>query len=567
MGITNIRQRLISLALLMLSTPALASTGDKAPSDRLAELLEEYDSTTPGLVIGVVKDGELVHQSAHGMADLTHDQPFRIDTPTNLGSTSKQFTGFAIALLASRDKLSLDDDIREYFPELPDFEPTVTLRHLVSHTSGYREVLNTLALAGWRLMAGDQFEPREAVTVVRQQPELQNTPGEEFNYNNTGFMLLAQVIGQVTESSLGEYLEAEVFEPLGMNATQFRSRSGQIIEDRSIGYTEKDGAFHEAQDLSGADGAGGVYSTVGDMVRWMNHLNQFELGGETVEEMMTTPFELNDGEATNYGMGLFIDEYRGVTRWQHGGADAAHRSHFVYFPELNGGYMVFSNHAGLPADIPRLVAEVHFGEHFEQENESDEATANRSDAPFDPDSLTSADLSRLTGRYELEAMQGFVLSVFIEDGQLHVQGTGQPALAVEAVTPTEFTAEEAGARFEFHVTEDGSVPELTLHQGQAMKAVRLDDEESEGPPLNDYTGQYFSEELQTVYTVESEDGALVIRHRRLGAIPMSHIRGDRFSGEFPIVNIEFQRNDDGEVTGIMVGNGRTRNVAFDRFEP
>ncbi|RFF28983.1 MULTISPECIES: serine hydrolase [unclassified Wenzhouxiangella] len=567
MGITNFRQRLISLALLMLSTPVLASTGEETPSDRLAELLDEYDSTTPGLVIGVVKNGELVHQSAHGMADLTHDQPFRIDTPTNLGSTSKQFTGFAIALLASRNQLSLDDDIREYFPELPDFGPTVTLRHLVSHTSGYREILNTLALAGWRLMEGDQFEPREALTVIRRQPELQNTPGEEFNYNNTGFMLLAQVIGQVTESSLGEYLEAEVFEPLGMNATQIRSRSGQIIEDRSIGYTEKDETFHETQDISGADGAGGVYSTVGDMARWMTHLNQFELGGEAVEDMMTTPFELNNGKATNYGMGLYIDEYRGVTRWQHGGADAAHRSHFVYFPELNGGYMVFSNHAGLPAAIPRLVAEVHFGEHFEQETESEAAVDNRSDATFDPDSLTSRDLSRLTGRYELEADPDFILNVFVEEGQLHVQGTGQPALAVEAVTPTEFTAQEVGARFEFHVTEDGSVPELTLHQGQAMKAVRLEDEESEGPSIQDYTGQYFSEELQTVYTVESEDDTLVIRHRRLGAIPMARIRGDRFSGEFPIVNIEFQRNEDGEVTGITAGNGRTSNVAFERFEP
>lgn len=528
------------------------------------DLLGDLGRDTPGLTFGVVRDGELVYSTSAGMADLTHAQPFRVDTASNLGSTTKQFTAFAVALLAERGELSLDDPVSKYFPDLPAFEHSVTLRHLLSHTSGYREMLNTLALAGVRLEKGDYIGHDAALDVVRHQPALQNRPGERWNYNNTGYVMLARVVEQVSNKSFGDFLDAEVFTPLAMENTEFRSETGQIIAGRAVGYNPTETGFREVRDLSGADGAGGLYSTLPDMARWMDHLGEFGIGGQAVREMMTTRYVLDDGESTEYGMGLFIDEVGEQPRWHHGGADMGHRSVFVYYPELDSGYIMLSNHTGLPGELPRRMAARFFDFLAEDKAEGD-SDASSEDDSFDPASLTAEQLEPLTGRYELEIMPGFVLSVFIEDGQLNVQGTNQPAIAVQATSPITFTAESVGARFEFHVAEDGTVPALTLHQGQSLKAQRLPDEDTEAPILSDYVGHYYSPELETVYTLRVDDGTLVLDHRRLPQQPLTPVQGETFTGAFPVVNVRFERDEDGAVTALYAGNGRTTDVKFERW--
>ncbi|MBS3745074.1 MAG: serine hydrolase [Wenzhouxiangellaceae bacterium] len=535
-----------------------------AEKPSIDDLLADLGRDTPGLTFGVVRDGELVYSTSAGMAGLTHSRPFRVETVSNLGSTTKQFTAFAVALLAERGELSLDDPVSKYFPDLPDFEHSVTLRHLLSHTSGYREMLNTLALAGVRLEKGDYIGHDAALDVVRHQPALQNRPGESWNYNNTGYVMLARVVEQVSDKSFGDFLDAEVFTPLGMENTELRSETGQIIAGRAAGYNPTETGFREVRDLSGADGAGGLYSTLSDMARWMDHLGEFSIGGQAVREMMTTPYVLNDGESTEYGMGLFIDEIEGQPRWHHGGADMGHRSVFVYYPELDSGYMMLSNHMGLAGALPRRMAALFFD--FLAEAEPGDASDASSDGDsFDPGSLTDEQLERLTGRYELEKMPGFILSVFVEDGQLNVQGTNQPAIAVQATSPITFTAESVGARFEFHVADDGTVPALTLHQGQSLKAQRLPDEDTEAPILTDYVGRYYSPELETVYTLSVEDGALVLDHRRLRQLPLAPVQDDTFTGAFPVVNVRFERGEDGAVTALYAGNGRTTDIKFARW--
>ena len=276
------------LALLASSlAPGWAAADDKAAADeRIDELFARFDETTPGVAVGVVKDGELVFARSAGMADLTFAVPFTVDTPTNIGSTAKQFTGFALALLHERGALSLDDDIRTYIPELPDFGETVTLRHLASHTSGYREFLNALALAGRLLDKGDWIDPDEAIELVVRQPALQNAPGAEWNYNNTGYLLLARVIEQVTDRPFAEWMKDEVFEPLGMHDSLLRPAPDVIVRGGSTGYVKTEDGWLEARDLGGALGAGSMYTTIGDMARWMRHLGRFELGGDAARALM-----------------------------------------------------------------------------------------------------------------------------------------------------------------------------------------------------------------------------------------------------------------------------------------
>src|SRR5262245_30581091 len=241
------------------------------PAGKVDQAASQLYKDTPGAVVGVIEGGKLTFVKAYGAADLTNDLPFTPETPTNIGSTSKQFTGFALAMLASQGKLSLNDDVRKYLPEIKDFGKTITVRHLLTHTTGYREFVNTLLIGGRQVMEGDYIGPDEVIKVVNAAPTLQNEPGAEFNYNNSAFRLATKVIEKVTGRPFAEYMREEVFLPLGMTHTQVRANPGQIIPHRTVGYIAGDFGFREVRDLFGSAGAGGIYTTPGDVAKWMHN--------------------------------------------------------------------------------------------------------------------------------------------------------------------------------------------------------------------------------------------------------------------------------------------------------
>jgi CubicO group peptidase (beta-lactamase class C family) len=558
---------LLSCLALLVSSPApgLASANDKGAADeRIDELFARFDETTPGVAVGVVKDGELVFARSAGMADLTFAIPFTVDTPTNIGSTAKQFTGFALALLHERGALSLDDDIRQYITELPDFGETVTLRHLAAHTSGYREFLNALALTGRLLDKGDWIDADEAIELVTRQPALQNAPGAEWNYNNTGYLLLARVIAQVTGRPFDEWMQDEVFEPLGMHDSLLRTAPDVIVRGGSSGYVKSEESWLEARDLGGALGAGCMYTTIGDMARWMRHLGRLELGGYAVRDLMTTPFTLTDGETTNYGLGLIIDTSRGLDRWQHGGGDMGHMSVFHYYPDLDGGLLVFANHHDLGPDFVRTLTEIFFADHLEPlPDDAEEPT----DLAVDALAFEDAMFDRYTGRYELEVMPGFVLTFFRDDARYMTQATGQQAVEITPLDATSFKIVGVDARVVFVADDEGRFNELTLYQNGEHRALRLPDEDqAPAPDLGELAGRYFSDELETFYTVEVEDGRLQLLHRRFGPVALNRIKDDAYSGAFPVFMIDFERGEGGDVKGLRAGNGRARDVYFERVE-
>ncbi|MGK7311427.1 MAG: serine hydrolase domain-containing protein [Candidatus Longimicrobiales bacterium M2_2A_002] len=540
------------------------------PAERVDQLMAAYaGDETPGGAVGVVRDGELIFARGYGAADLAWDVPFDVDTKNNIGSTSKQFTAFAIALLADRGELSLDDDIRDYIPELPEFEHTVTLRHLLTHTSGYREFLNTLALAGRRLDEGDYIDRSEILELVQRQPELQNVPGAEFNYNNTGFALLALVVERVTGQPFPGWMQENVFGPLGMESTVIRSRPGQIVEEGSQGYMVGEaGVWREADDLGGSMGAGGIYTTVADLARWMDNFRDPTVGSPEVFRWMTTPNVLIDGDTTDYGLGLFVDEYRGLERVHHGGADVAHRSMLAYFPALDAGVLAESNNATFnAAGMANQVADAFFGEHMEAGE--DEGAPADPEAEFDPSSYDPEQFDKLAGRYEPVEMPSFVLSFSRRGDTLITRAPGQPELTLSPTSDSTFDVDGVNASLTFHLDPDGTADSLTLHQNGDHIAHRIEGEAWEPDPeeLEVYAGRYFSPELETFYELAVEDGTLRIEHRRFDEpVELTPTERDAFTGTFPVAQAEFIRNDAGEIVALEVSSGRTRGVRFERVE-
>ena len=537
------------------------------PKKLADQMMARFDGDhSPGAAVRVWRDGETLYSKTYGMANLAYGIPFEEDTRTNIGSTSKQFTAFAIMLQAERGLLSLDDDIRTHIPELPEFDHTIQVRHLVTHTSGLREFLNLLRMTGRRLDRGDWIDRSEIIEIVQRQPALQNVPGGEWNYNNTAFGLAATIVERTSGRDFHVFMRDDVFGPLGMTGTMVRPSIRHMVPNMSEGYSPTPDGYMQIGDLGGAVGAGAMYSTLADLQTWVENFANPRVGTrESVDEMMTS-FVLNEGEETGYGYGLFIDEHRGLRRVHHGGADVAHRSMLVYYPEINAGITTQSNHAQFNSNMAYELAEAFFEDAMEGEEEGGEGPEEGGD--FDPEAYDPEAFDEFVGRYPLDAAPTFILTFTREGETLYTQATGQQRLEIVPTSDSTFRLLAVEASVTFLRGEDGEVEGAILHQNGDQRATRLAEDEApeEWAPteddLADYAGRFYSEELETFYTFEVADGELVAHQRRLGRFTIQPGERENFAGGG--LSFAFERDRNGEVIGFYLSNVRTRDVRFGR---
>ncbi len=558
-------------------------------------LLAHLSPDAPGVLVGVVTpDAGLACYRAVGLAHVGHRVPMDRHTRINVGSTAKTVTGWAMARLELDGVLSLDDEARRWIPELPELESPVTLRHLLTHSSGYREFLNALAVGGWRIEDGDFIHPDEVIRVVAEQPRLQNEPGGQWNYNNTGYVLLARVVEAATGRPFPRWIEEEVFGPLEMVGSIFRHDGQRIVPDAAYGYRPRAAGdapgpepsdpaapgWAKAPDVGSPIGAGGLYTTMDDLARWLLALVGEDPRWSEPFQKMREPFVLNDGSATTYGLGLEVDRMAGLERLHHPGGDLGHRAEFMWFPEREVGVMVLTNNAGLSPELPGQVVRAVLGLDSPAgvALDSEEATPEDVDEPgalptapgggeaapgiTDPDHL-----ALLAGRYELEAQPGFVLTIRLSGEGLEAQATGQPPFPLTPQADSAWTIDAVGARLVFHHEDpDGSsmASSLTLHQGGASLPAPRVSSALEEMDLESFEGRYRSEEFETEYTVRAVDGGLRLEHRRRDAVVVTPAGDDRFSGPFPFFGVEFVRDGEGGVTGFVVDAIRARDLEFHR---
>ena len=552
--------RAIALAGL-LALSALSGPTAAADDDAIGALLQRFDAETPGAIIGLVRDHELTEVHAAGSASLAWQRPLEASTRVNIGSTAKQFTGMALALLAAEGRLSLDDDVRDHLPELPEHDHTITLRHLASHTSGLRDYISLMMLAGVRMDRGDWIDEADILQMLDRQGELQNPPGTEWNYNNTGYVLLARVIRRVTGERFADWMRENLFEPLGMDDTRVRPTPIHIIERAATGYTRQNDTWLEMRDVAGAPGAGAVYTTVGDMARWMRHLGEFDLGGEAARVLMTTPFELADGTDTGYGLGLGIDRHGGLLRWRHGGGDLGHLSAFHYFPEIDSGYMVFANHHELSDRLIDFVGNTLLA------SELDVASRAPITRALGPDTFHDALFERYAGAYKIADSDDRILEFRRNSGAYVVSSPGQSPRQLRPVDARTFEIEGSDKRVRFERREDGRSRSLTLIGNEERRGRRVEADPPEGFEPGEYAGHYYSRELETYYAIEANATALRLHHRRFGPVSLYPSGDDHFSGSLPVLGVRFERGEeDGRIHGLRAGNGRARDVYFERVE-
>lgn len=528
------------------------------PVERLDQLMSPWDGDDrAGAIAAVVDNGELVHVHTVGMANLSHGVPWQRGTISNIGSVSKQFTAMGLLVLEGRGEISLDDDIREYIPELPDFGEPITPRQLLNHTSGYREIYNLMRIDG--LGGEDTFTREHAITVVQRQPELQNRPHTEWNYNNTGFILLSLLVERVTGQSFADYMRESVFEPVGMPDTRMKMVQGELIPGSAQGYTPAEGGgYRTTRDLPASAGAGGVYTTVDDLHRWLLNFRDPALGGSEAIEAMTTTAVLESGDSTGYGLGLALGELGGRTLYSHTGGDVSHRAYLGYLPELESGVILMSNHAAFDLGLGPRVARLFFGD--ELEPEAEEPVAAEAEG-----TMSDERKQAIAGDWVLET-QGLTIpmTVSVDDGEVYIEFTGQDRTAAQATSDSTVTIAAADANFTFRTEPDGSVTSGVATQGGIELTMRRAERATlTAADLQAYAGRYFSEELEATMHIAVENGGLVLHQLGQTPQPLSPVSGDSFSAEvFHLNEVAFERAANGRVTGFTVSNGRTRGVLF-----
>jgi CubicO group peptidase (beta-lactamase class C family) len=301
----------------------------------------------PGGVAGVMQSDEVIYLNFFGNASLEYNVPNTEATLFNIGSISKQFTAMGIVLLEKRGLLSIDDPVQKYFPEFQIFDRSIIIKHLLQHTSGLRDFHDLMALAGWR--ADDYRTNEDVLRLLQKQVDLNFEPGEQFMYSNTGYVVLAEIIEKVTGEDFNVWMQNNLFEPLQMQNTYVEDNYQRIVPNRATSYYHShDRVFETAQGYWAYTGAGNMYSTVEDLLKWSNNFFNPQKGWKGSFEMLQTMGQLNNGTSIDYGYGIYVDEKFEKKRVQHAGVVGGYRTFLSIYPEEELSIVVLTNFSNAP---------------------------------------------------------------------------------------------------------------------------------------------------------------------------------------------------------------------------
>ncbi|GAB2772712.1 hypothetical protein GCM10027275_14550 [Rhabdobacter roseus] len=534
------------------------------PTAKIDSLFAEWNKPgMPGAVVGVVHGGKLIYAKGFGEADLETGAKISPKTVFHVASVSKQFTAYAIVLLAEQGKLSLDDDIHKYLPEVPDFGKTITIRHLIHHTSGLRDQWNLLAMAGWQL--DDVITKQHVLNLVTRQQELNFEPGSAFAYCNTGYTLLAEIVSRVAQQPFADWMQQQVFKPLGMQSTLFYDNQEAIVKGRSYSFhgSGAPGGFSKSILSYGNVGATSLFTTVEDLALWLANFRSTQLGTPATMPQMLERGRLTKGDTLPYAFGLSHGNYKGLAYYGHNGADAGFRSYLAYFPQEEYGFIVLSNQAEFSPDRKGFeVANLFLAPFLKEEKKpaAPLAASTSENSPFD-----STRFRAYAGSYSLDEAPGFVLAFKRNGSRYFTQATGQPEVEMFPSSDSTFFLKVVEASIVFHQAKDGKVNRITLRQNGDHPGTRVP-AQPEVIPLGQFVGKYYSPELETIYTLVEKAGTLKLRHVHHGEADLKVLSPDRLQAPWWFVqNIDLVRDTSGKVVGLKMTNGRVANLWFKRL--
>ena len=559
-------------AFVLASILCHAQTAAPAPplspdvAAQVDKVFEKWNRTdSPGCALGVYQNGQIVFEHGYGMANLNDDVTITPETVFHVASMSKQFTAAAILLLQEQGKLSLDDDVHKYIPELPDFGQRITLREMMHHTSGLRDQWALLDLAGWRY-SQDLITDDDVMSVLVRQKALNFTPGEKYMYSNTGFTLLAIIVKRVSGMSLREFTDKNIFQPLGMTHTHFRDDHEEVIKHDALGYEQAGPDKPFRMNLTNFDTAGAtsLHTTVEDLALWDENFYHPRIGGPTFIQQMLEPGKLNSGKLQDYASGLSIGKYRGLPTVGHGGADAGYRSGITRFPDQHFGMSVLCNLASTnPGALANQVADILLAKDFkEPAKEPSKASAATPSLP-----LTAEQMAAIAGVYWHREDDDFS-KVLLRDGKLKVDIGRDDLHELNQFAPSHFHIAGVpwGDDVDLHFIAAAGAKPRQLEQSfqggdpEVYESVTAFDPTT--AQLAELSGAYVSEEIDPVYRIAVQDGKLTLLRLKNKPDVLQPDTQDVFSGD--IGTLRFTREANQKISGFILDAGRIQNFKFTR---
>jgi len=554
--------KIFSFFCLLLIFP-ISLPGEIKP-EQIDRIFFRWNNTdSPGCALAIIQNGRIIFQKGYGMANLELNVPIAPASVFYSGSVSKQFVAFCIALLYQEGKLDIKDNIQKYLPEFPDYGSPITIENLIYHTSGIRDYLSMESIAG--IPIGNYHE-EDVLKLITAQKELNFLPGERYLYSNSGYFLLAVIVKRASGKSLRQYAHAKIFQPLGMFSSNFHDDYRRLIKNRASGYFPS-GKDQYTNFLSTFDcvGSGGLFSSVEDLYLWDQNFYHNKVGGKELFKLMHATGTLNSGEKINYAFAIQVGSYKGFKSVSHGGALGGYRAGYLQFPEQNFSVICLANLSSINAmDLCQQVADIFLEKQIKQNSspisQAEEKTPSRI-------SLTPSELQAYAGNY-LEKYTWRRLTLRAEQGELIGKILNQ-TITLIPVKKTEFFLEEegSGTQIKFITSSGKESRQLQVVRRGFTNSVyeRTHPEIPSPEELKDYTGHYFSKELDS-------DLQLVIKRKRLCLAD----KGPAHAFLLPVTRevfifqgsrIVFQRDKEQNITGLRFSSPRAWNILFTRTRP
>ena len=532
---------------------AFSSVGQNSKNDIDGLFSEWKKPNNPGGVVMVTHKNQIIFSQAYGLANIPYHIPNDKETVFNVGSISKQFTAMGIVLLQLEGKLSIDDAIQKYLPEMPQFKQTITIRHLLHHTSGLRSSPELFGLAGWR--EGDAITNEDVYRYLAKQVDLNFEPGSEYMYSNSGYILLAKIIENVTKQDFKSWMKENIFLPFQMNATFIEEDCSKLISNTAVSYTEiEPSVFKTIENNDLTYGASNVYSTSTDLSKWAKNFYETPKEWQRAFTMLETLEVLTSGRKNNYAFGIFVDDFFGNRRVQHTGAIAGFQSILYCYPDEDLEIVILSNFTSnqlfkIADQISQLFLD-------------NKSIAKKEEIAINPVKLNSEVLKKYEGLYWNDT-DNYSRKIYFENDILWYLRSNNKKSPLLPVSETEFQMGGINEKLVIKFEDYSNTMKLISSNNSILKFTKYEDKAPTPEALKSYTGTYYSPELETSYTISLKDGKLYGYHSRFGEFEIRILKKDVLDWSGMSISKHI-RDKKGNVLGFRITLNRIRNLWFEK---
>lgn len=535
----------LSIFITLLTTIVFAQQADQVDS----LIHHYYQEGKPGIAIAIVKDGKMIHNQALGLANMEHNIPLSDSTAFLIASVSKQFTAYLALKLEREGKLNMSEDVRTYLPELQSLSHKITLYQLANHTHGLPNVSELANVKGFGI--SDRLWHQDVVDMALKIKTFNFKPGEQYQYNNTGFVLLAEIIERVSEMSFQEALVNNIFQPLGMNNSLAVPSPNMIIKNKAASYTLTNNGYIRFDNNIMSNGSAGIRTTIKDMTKWAKHFQETVKDNNSIFAQMVQPSTLNTGKRLPYGLGLETKNHKGLQAVFHGGGTAGHRAYILHIPEHNFSVIILGNAKDYwPLAIAYKVVDIYLRDQIKEPLVKNKPTTYKSLASYE-------------GVYEY--CPGNYISFTVQGDTLYMGMVGSPGnIAITRLSDNTFVYPYyPESKLIFTNNKVNHYIADFLYVWQKTKPVLKKYQPGE---LKKFTGFYHNEELNTTYQIVIENDQLIARHPINYDIPLQGLAGNSFfSTSSYFGKVDFDINDKSAAKAFKLSGQNLKGLVFKKI--